>query len=412
MKLTDKACKNAKPASKQYKLTDGAGLYLLVKPNGSKIWQMKYAFLEKEKTFSIGQYPLVTLLSAREARDAAKKLLMQGIDPTKAKKQEKRQAVRNAQNTFKVTALEWYDTKKPEWSESHAKNVLHRLETDIFPLLGNVPLKEIMAPDLLDALRKIEKRGAWDLAIRTRQICGQVFRYGVQLGRCDHNPAEALRGALKTRKTEHYAAITPDELPELTKAVYRNDARLYPSTRNAILLSLQTFQRPTEIREARWSEIDLDKGLWTIPAERMKKGREHIVPLSRQAIQILQEQKKETELLKTDWVFPSQKGHIKAMSNNTVRIALEKLGFKGRMTAHGFRALARTAIREVLDYSPDVIEVQLAHKAAGPLGEAYNRAQFLKQRIVMMQDWADYIDTVSRTGDILPFNRKTMANGS
>ncbi len=404
MKLTDKACKNAKPAFKQYKLTDGAGLYLLVKPNGSKIWQMKYAFLEKEKTFSIGQYPLVTLLSAREARDAAKKLLMQGIDPTKAKKQEKRQAVRNAQNTFKVTALEWYDTKKPEWSESHAKNVLHRLDTDIFPMLGNVPLKEIMAPDLLDALRRIEKRGAWDLAIRTRQICGQVFRYGIQLGRCDHNPAQALHGALKTRKTEHYAALTPDELPELNYALERNDARLYPRTRNAIRLSLLTFQRPTEIREARWSEIDLDKGLWTIPAQRMKKKREHIIPLSRQAITILKEQREETALLQTDWVFPSHIRPRNAMSNNTVRVALQKLGFKGRMTAHGFRALARTAIREVLDYPPDVIEVQLAHKAAGPLGEAYNRAQFLKQRTVMMQEWADYIDSVSTGGTVIHAN--------
>lgn len=409
MKLTDTACKAAKPASKQYKMTDGAGLYLLVKPNGSKIWQMKYSYLEKEKTLSIGQYPLVTLAEARMARENAKKMLLQGTDPTQAKKQEKRLAVRNAQNTFKVTALEWYDTKKERWSESHAKNVLHRLETDIFPHIANWPIKDVKAPDLLDVLRKIEKRGAWDLAIRTRQICGQVFRYGIQLGRCERNPAQDLCGALKTRKTEHYAAITPDELPELVRAVHRNDARLYPRTRNAILLSLFTFQRPTEIREARWSEIDLDKGLWTIPPERMKKRLEHIVPLSRQAIQILREQKQETELLQTDWVFPSHIRPRDAMSNNTVRVALQKLGFKGRMTAHGFRALARTAIREVLDYSPDVIEVQLAHKAAGPLGDTYNRAQFLKQRIVMMQEWADYVDTVSTGGTVIHTNFKKTA---
>lgn len=289
MKLTDITCKSAKPAEKNKKLSDGGGLYLLVKPNGKKYWRLKYSHLGKEKTLAIGVYPLVTLLEAREARDAAKNLLMQGIDPTDAKKKEKRLAVHNAQNTFKATALEWYDTKKPEWSENHANNVLHRLETDIFPLLGNTPLKEITAPDLLQALRKIEKRGAWDLAIRTRQICGQVFRYGIQLGRCDHNPAEALRGALKTKPTEHYAAITPDELPELIRAIHRNDARLFQYTRNAILLSLLTFQRPTEIREAKWSEIDLEKGLWIIPARRMKKRREHIVPLSRQAIQQLPE---------------------------------------------------------------------------------------------------------------------------
>lgn len=291
------------------------------------------------------------------ARENAKKMLLQGTDPTQAKKQEKRLAVRNAQNTFKVTALEWYDTKKERWSESHAKNVLHRLETDIFPHIANWPIKDVKAPDLLDVLRKIEKRGAWDLAIRTRQICGQVFRYGIQLGRCERNPAHDLCGALKTRKTEHYAAITPDELPELVRAVHCNDARLYPRTRNAILLSLLTFQRPTEIREARWSEIDLDKGLWTIPPERMKKRLEHIVPLSRQAIQILREQKQETELLQTDWVFPSHIRPRDAMSNNTVRVALQKLGFKGRMTAHGFRALARTAIREVLDYPLGVLPV-------------------------------------------------------
>ncbi len=354
---------------------------------------MKYSFVGKEKTFSIGPYPLVTLAEARDARDQAKKLLRQGIDPTEAKKDEKRSAVRNVQNTFKVTALEWHETKKGEWTERYAESVLHRMERDIFPHIGSRPIREIKAPDLLEALRKIEKRGALDLAGRTRQICGQVFRYGNQLGRCDHNPAEALRGALKTRKTVHFAAIKPDELPELIMAVHRNDARLYTGTRNAVLFSLLTFQRPSEIREAAWSEIDLEKGVWTIPAERMKKRREHIVPLSRQAVQILQEQKKETSGLKADWVFPGQSPH-KAISNNTVRVALNKLGFKGRMTPHGFRALARTAIREVLDYSPDVIEVQLAHKAAGPLGEAYDRAQFLKQRTVMMQEWADYIDTV------------------
>lgn len=405
MKLTDIACKSAKPAEKNKKLADGGGLYLLVKPNGKKYWRLKYSHLGKEKTLAIGVYPLVTLAEAREARDAAKKLLMQGIDPTNAKKQEKRLAVRNAQNTFKATALEWYDTKKPEWSESHAKNVLHRLETDIFPHIANWPIKDIKAPDLLDVLRKIEKRGAWDLAIRTRQICGQVFRYGIQLGRCERNPAEDLHGALKTRKTEHYAAITPDELPELVQAVHRNDARLYPSTRNAILLSLLLFQRPTEIREAKWSEIDFNKGLWTIPPERMKKRLEHIVPLSRQAIQILREQKEEVRLLKTDWVFPGLRPR-KAMSNNTVRIALQKLGFKGRMTAHGFRALARTAIREVLDYPPDVIEAQLAHKPSGPLGATYDRSVFLKQRAAMMQEWADYVDTVTTGGTVIHANFK------
>ncbi len=204
MKLTDTACRAAKPALKQYKLTDGAGLYLLVKPTGGKCWQMRYTFLGKEKTYSIGLYPLVSLAEARDARTLAKKALKAGIDPTEAKREEKQKAIRKAGNTFKATALEWHETQKGRWTEQHAQNVLHRLERDVFPHIGNRPIEGVKAPDLLDLLRKIEKRGALDIAGRTRQICGQVFRYGIQIGRCENNPAESLRGALKPRKTTHY----------------------------------------------------------------------------------------------------------------------------------------------------------------------------------------------------------------
>ena len=406
MKLTNTACANAKPKETAYKLTDGQGMYLEIRPNGSKYWRMAYRIHGKQKLLAIGIYPEITLKDAREARAQARKLLKDGIDPSKNKRHEKRKATINANNTFEAIAREWHDNQKSRWSENHTQNVLHRLETDVFPYIGSDSIADLEALHLLDMLRKIEKRGALDIAGRTRQLCGQVFRYGIQTGRCKHDPSRDLQGALKTRKTEHFAAIETKEIPELLAALERNDARLYARTRRAIKLSLLTFVRPGELRKATWDEIDFQAKRWLIPAERMKMRRDHIVPLSRQAIEILKEQKEETNHLSTNLVFPSQIRPKDPMSDGTVRIALQKLGFKDRMTAHGFRALARTAIREKLDYEPDVIECQLAHKAAGPLGEAYNRAQFLQQRTVMMQEWSDYLDTVAAKGQIITPNFK------
>ncbi len=406
MKLYDKDCKHAEIREKPYKMADGGGLYLEVRPNGSKLWRMKYRINGKEKRLAIGSYPIIGLADAREGRDEAKKLLAKGIDPSEAKQKNRRDAIREAHNTFKAVALEWHDNQKGRWSDNHYNNVLHRLQRDVFPHLGKYPIAQIEAPDLLDMLRKIEKRGALDIAGRTRQICGQVFRYGIQTGRCQRDPSVDLKGALKTRKTKHFAAIDAKEIPELLDALERNDARLFARTRRAIKLSMLTFVRPGELRKARWDEFDLEQAEWIIPAERMKMRRAHIVPLSRQAVEILREQKAETEHINTDLVFPSQIKPRNPMSDGTVRIALQKLGFKDRMTAHGFRALARTTIREKMNYDPDVIEAQLAHKASGPLGEAYNRAQFLDQRKVMLQEWADYIDQMADHGKVIPFKRK------
>jgi integrase len=410
MKLTDTACRTAKPLGKAYKKADGGGLYLLVNKDGSKYWRMKYRFGGREKLLSFGTYPLLSLAEAREMRDRAKKQLTGGIDPGVQKKKDKREITRNSQNTFKAIALEWHANQKERWSEKHYQNVLHRMETDIFPHIGSLPLANIEAPDLLDVLRKIEKRGALDLAGRTRQICGQVFRYGIQTGKCSRDPSSDLKGALKTRKTKHFAALDIKEVPEFLESIKRNDARLYSRTRRAIELSMLTFVRPGELRKATWNEFDFDEKQWTIPAERMKMKRAHIVPLSKQAIKILMEQKEETDHLNTPYVFPSQIRPRDPMSDGTVNVALKKLGYKGRMNAHGFRALARTAIREKLGYEPDVIEAQLAHKAAGPLGEAYNRAQFLEQRTKMMQDWANYIDTLASQNVVRPnFKKKKSA---
>lgn len=392
--LTDKAIKNAKPEKKSYKLSDGQGLYVLVQPNGSKYWRMKYRVHGKEKKLSFGVYPEVSLAEAREQRRKAREQIRQGIDPAQDKKDQRRRAELNANNTFQAIALEWHKNQKGRWTDHHYQNVLHRMERDLFPFIGSDPIADIDAPALLHVLRKIEKRGALDIAGRARQICGQVFRYGIQTGRCSRDPSSDLKGALMTRKTEHFAAIDTKEIPELLEALERNDARLYNRTRRAIRLSMLTFVRPGELRKATWSEFDLEAREWLIPAERMKMRRAHYVPLSDQAVTILHEQKEETGHINTDLVFPSQIKPRQPMSDGTVRIALQKLGFKDRMTAHGFRALARTAIREKLNYAPDIIEAQLAHKAAGPLGEAYDRARFIEDRKKMMQEWADYLDQV------------------
>ncbi|MCL2469131.1 MAG: integrase arm-type DNA-binding domain-containing protein [Alphaproteobacteria bacterium] len=402
MKLTDTAVRNAKPKEKTYKLFDGAGVYLEVTPKGGKLWRLKYYYLGKEKRISLGPYPLVTLAQAREKRDAAKKDLLKNIDPSAAKQEHRQEIIRNAANTFEAIAHEWHKLKKDSgWSEAHAANVMRRLEMDVFPYIGKRPLSGIDAPEILGTLRKIETRGALEIAARIRGLCGQIFRYGIQTGRCANNPIPDLAGALKTKKTAHFAALDSKEIPELLHAIERNDQRLFGGTRRAILFNLLTFVRPGELRYAKWEEFNFNEKLWTIPAERMKMRRPHLVPLSKQAITLLEEQREEYKYLKTPWVFPSPIRPKDPMSDGAVLMALKRLGFKGRMTAHGFRALARTTIREKLDYDPDVIEAQLAHKAAGPLGEAYNRAQHLTKRKQMMQEWANYIDDQANRGKII-----------
>jgi len=399
MKLYDKDCKNAKPRNKAYKLFDGKGLYLEVKPTGGKLWRLKYHYLGKEKSLSLGVYPIVTLAEAREKCIEAKKLLDRGIDPSAAKQERQREIIRAAANSFEAVALEWHEKQKERWSKEYAVQVLHRLQTDVFPSMPKKPIKDLDVPELLDVLRKIEQRGALELLKRARQFCGEIFRYAIQTGRCKEDITLHLKGALKTRKTKHYSAIEIKEIPELLKAL-KDDERLYDRTRRAVRLSLLTFQRPGEIRQAKKAEIDWEAKQWVIPAERMKMRRAHIVPLSRQALEILKEQFDEIKRFNTEWVFPSQVSLRDPMSENTVRTALHRLGFKDRMTSHGFRALARTTIREKLDYAPDIIEAQLAHKPSGPLGEAYDRATFIRQRTEMMQAWADYLDGVAETGKV------------
>lgn len=393
MKLNNKMIQFAQPKEKPYKMADGGGLYLEITPQGSKLWRMKYRFLNKEKRLSIGVYPVVSLLDARNAREDAKKLLHDGIDPSDFKRDGRRESIRNAETTFKAIALEWLEHKKDSWSDNYYKKSQKGLELNVFPYIGNRPIKDITAPDLLDScLRRIEKRGSLDIAGRTRQICGQVFRYGIQTGKCNNNPAEHLKGALKTTKTDHFRTIDYKALPEFIKALERNEARLFERTRRAVWLSLYTFCRPVEIRTAQWDHIDFKARKWTIPAQFMKMGKDHIVPLCDQVIDILKAQYEETKIFNTPYVFPSQIHPRKPMSDGTVNKAIKRLGYGTDMVAHGFRALARTTIREQLRYDSEIIEKQLAHKTKNPLGEAYDRTQFIDDRVKMMQDWADFVD--------------------
>ena len=390
--LTNSACQHAKPKAKPYKLADGEGMYLEVSPSGGKYWRLKYRFNGKEKKLSLGIYPEVSLADAREKRFGARKMLAAGIDPSESKQEQKRTAKLNAANTFETVAREWHDHSKGARSAKHALGLLRRLEVDMFPEIGNRPIANVTARHILDALRKIEERGAHEIARRTRQIVGQVFRYAVITDRAERNPVPDTQGALKPFKSGHYAALEADDLPQFLAAMERNDGRLYMPTRCATKLLMYTFVRTGELIESKWSEFNFDRKEWLIPAERMKMRRPHIVPLSSQVIDILEEMKSLTG--RWDWVFPNQAHPKKHMSNATILRALDRMGYKGRMTGHGFRALAMSTIKERLGYRHEVVDRQLAHAPRNKVDAAYDRAQFIDERRKMMQEWADYIDGV------------------
>lgn len=392
MSLTDAACKNAKPKEKSYKLSDGNGMYLLVQPNGSKYWRKKYRIAGKEKLLSIGVYPEVSLIEARNSCLEARKLLKQGKDPSYAKKEIKRQNILKAENNFEAIAREWHSIQATTWTPHHSKYVLARLEKDIFPTIGNRPISEITPPELLEIGRKIEKRGAHEIAHRVIQSCGQVFRYAIVTGRAERNPALDLKGALKPIKHTHYAALDVKDLPEFIAKLNSNDARLFMQTRLAIHLLMLTFVRTGELRQAKWSEFDLEAGQWIIPAERMKMRQAHIVPLAKQAIEILNQLKQING--NNEWVFCGWSDKSRPMSNNAILTALKRLGYKDKTTGHGFRALAMTAIKEQLGYPHEVVDRQLAHAPKSKVAAAYDRSKFLDQRKKMMQDWADFIHAI------------------
>jgi len=409
MALTDTFVRQVKHSGKAAgdKHTDGGGMYLLVKAAG-RYWRQDYAFAGKRKTLALGVYPEVSLAKARQRRDKARELLADGIDPGMAKRAEKLAAAVAATNTFEAVALEFHIKQSGGWSPRYAARWLERMEKDLFPYVGRLTLTEISAPILLEALRKVEKRGANETAHTLRQTAGQVFRYGIQTGRCERNPVADLHGALKPIVVKHMSAVLePLQAGELLRAIDGYTGQ--PATRAALTLSALLFQRPGNIRQMEWGWIDFDKAMLTIPSSEMKRrlaqklnGRPHLVPLSPQSLATLKELQPLTGHGR--YVFPSLRTGERPMSENTVNAALRRLGFTGEeMTAHGFRAMARTLLIErVAGISPEVIEAQLAHGKSGPLGMAYDRAEFMEQRRQMMNVWADYLDKLRVGAKVIP----------
>ena len=394
--LTTKQIDNATPRKKPCRLFDSLGLYIEIAPSGGKHWRLKYQFDKHEKRLALGKYPEISLLEARERRDKARKLIAEGIDPSDEKKRQQREAALNTATTFESVAREWHEQTKERWSASYGIDTMNRLVRDIFPKLGKRPMADISTPELLLVLRQIEKRGAYEVARRMLQVCNQIFRHSVITGRTRYNPSTDLRGALRPPKREHFAAIEIREIPEFLQTLERNEARLFVQTRHAIKLLMLTFVRTGELIGAKWNEFNFEEKEWIIPAERMKMKRPHIVPLSRQALAILEEMKNLNG--RREWVFASQAQPRQHMSNNTILTALGRLGYKGRMTGHGFRALAMSTIKEKLGYRHEVVDRQLAHAPANKVDAAYDRAKFLDERRKMMQEWADYLDRVAGHG--------------
>lgn len=399
MKLTNTACKNIRPGEKSIKLFDGQGLYLEVTPAGNKLWRLKYRYHGKEKRIALGAYPEISLLEVREKKDSARRLLAEGKDPSLERKKRKSEIIENAGNTFEKLAREWHEHNCNGWSENHARTVMRRLEADIFPKIGFMPIKDINAPILLDCVRAIEKREAFEMARRSLQYCGQIFRYAIVTGRGERDISSDLKGALKPFKRGHYAAMDIKELPEFLSILYRNEARLFPQTQMAIELLMMTFVRTGELIKARWIEFDWDDAMWIIPAARMKMGKPHMVPLSKQALVLF---KRLQELNgHREYVFPSQRHPRNHMSNNAILVAMDRMGYRGTHTGHGFRALAMSTIKEKLGYRHEVIDRQLAHAHKNTIDKAYDRAQFLDERIEMMQKWADYLEQINKSGEVI-----------
>ena len=398
--LTDTVVRNAKPAENPYKVADGGGMYLLVQPNGARYWRLKYRHMGKEKVLALGVYPDIGLRKARDRRGEARKKLAEGVDPGADRKAQKQAAGLRAQNTFETIGREWHDTKKGAWSPGHTEAVLNRLEKHLFPGLGAKPIADISAPDLLAVIRELEKRDALELASKTRIVAGQVFRYAIATGRALTDPSRDLRGAFKTREVRHYARLSEADLPEFLQKLDGYDGNAI--TKHAIRLLVLTFVRTGELRAAEWSEFDLEKNEWRIPAQRMKSRAEHLVPLSNQAIAELQDLGTITggrELL-----FPNEHSPRKPMSENTILFALYRMGYKGRATGHGFRATASTILNEQ-GFRPDVIERQLAHKEANKVRAAYHRSEYIDERRRMMTHWADYLDGRRNTGQVINLHR-------
>ncbi|HCR2017084.1 TPA: tyrosine-type recombinase/integrase [Enterobacter asburiae] len=396
MKLNARQVDAAKPREKAYKLADGAGLYLEVVPSGSRYWRMKYRFNGKEKRMAFGVYPAVSLAQARALRDEAKKKLAEGIDPSFAKKEEK--LVRDVQlnNTFQAVALEWHGTKVSRWSEGYASDIIEAFNKDIFPYIGQLPVNDIKPLVLLNVLRRMESRGATEKAKKVRQRCSEVFRYAIVTGRAEYNPAADLTSAMSGHESKHYPFLTVEELPEFFKALagYTGSPLVVLAARLLILTGVRTG----ELRGAFWSEFDLEKAVWEIPAERMKMKRPHLVPLSTQALEIVQQLKVMSG--QYPLVFPGRNDPRKTMSEASINQVFKRIGYTGRVTGHGFRHTMSTILHEE-GFNTAWIETQLAHVDKNAIRGTYNHALYLEGRREMMQWYADYIGSIGLSGLII-----------
>jgi integrase len=402
MSLSDTAIKNAKPSAKAVKLSDEKGLFLLLSPAGGKWWRLKYRFGGKEKLLSLGTYPEVSLKEAREKRDEARKLLAADIDPSENRKAVKAAKVERGANSFEVVTREWFAKHAPNWAASNADKIIKRLENDAFPWIGGRPIADITPPELLAVLRRIESRGALESAHRIRGYCGQIFRYAVATGRADRDPSADLRGALPPASGKHLAAVTePKQAAELLRKLDSYEGTLIVQC--ALKLAPLVFVRPGELRQMEWGDVDLEAAEWRYIVT--KTNTQHIVPLAKQAVAILRELHPLTGAGR--YVFPGARTNGRPMSDNAVLAAMRVLGIpKEEMSGHGFRAMARTILDEVLGVRTDFIEHQLAHAVRDPNGRAYNRTAHLAERKKMMQQWADYLDNIKAGAVVIPLRAK------
>jgi len=389
MPLTDAALRVVKPTDKTQKLFDGNGLHLAVTPQGAKSWRLKYRFQGKEKLLSLGSYPMVSLKEARERATAARKTLEGGVDPSAQRKREKHMA----QNTFELVAREWHEVQTAKWSAHYAEATLNRMKRNLFPFIGSRPVHEVSAPEILALLRKVEARGQIGTAHALKNICSGVMRYAIVTGRAERDPAADLRGALSPHVKKHRPALTaPEAVGNLMHCIYNYQGSLV--VRSALQMLALTFCRSTEIREAEWREFDFEDKLWRIPAERMKMKRDHLVPLSRQALAALEKLRAYSG--KGQYVFPSYRSEVVPFGKTALQRAVRVMGFeRDEMCPHGFRSMASTLLNE-LGYNADWIERQLAHIPHGQVRGIYNRAEYLPERRRMLQEWADYLDELRK----------------
>lgn len=397
--LSDREVQAIKPSDKPFKRADGNGLFLLINPNGAKLWRFKYRVAGKEKLMALGEYPATSLAMARKAREDARSLLAQDIDPMAVRQREKLERRAAVENSFLSVATTWWDQWRTTRSSRHADHVWRRFQLDVFPAIGSRPVGAIDAPELVAMIKKIDKRGAGELARRALQTTGAVFRYAIAHGLATRNPAVEISAAdvLAPRTTSNMARISARELPDLLQRIEIYEGAAL--TRLAMKLMAHTFVRTGELIGARWAEIDLEAARWDIPASRMKMKTPHIVPLSRQAISILSDLKLISE--HREFVFPGNRNPRESMSNGAILGALRRMGYKGRMTGHGFRGLASTLLHEQ-GFDHAHIETQLAHQERNEVSAAYNHALYLRQRAVMMQAWSDYLDRVRRGDNVIP----------